>query len=133
MSRAICTYCSAPKHDGDGLLPATERYISRRIQVLAIRAAWERQLFLILSGEFGLLQPEDPIPWYDHLLTTAEVEPMTARVVGQLQAYNLDIVEYHTAPLADVPAVRPYFDLISAACSRAGVVLDVCMLPVDLP
>ncbi len=133
MSRALCTYCSAPKREDDGLLPATQRDISSRIQVLAMRAAWERRLFLILSGEFGLLQPEDPIPWYDHLLTAREVGDMSRRVVKQLQAYQLDIIEYYTAPLALVPAVRPYFDLISSACVKAGVALDVHILPGDLP
>jgi len=133
VTRALCTYCSAPKREDPGLLPATERYISSRIRLLAMRAAWERRPFLILSGEYGLLQPQDPIPWYDHLLAPAEVETMCGRVVNQLRAYHLDEVEYHTAPLALVPEVRPYFDLISSACVRAGVKLDVRMLPGDLP
>lgn len=131
-ARGVCTYCAGPKREDDGLLPAVERYRSRRIRLLALRAAWERRPFLILSGEFGLLGPDEPIPWYDHLLLAMEVEAMTPLVVRQLQGLRLEALDYHTAPLMSDPRVKPYFDLISAACARAGVALDIHLLPADL-
>jgi len=132
VNRAICTYCSGLKRDDDGLLPAFERYRSRRIRTLALRAAWEQRPFLILSGEYGLITPDTLIPWYDHLLVEAEIEGMVEHVMGQIVAERLDAVEYHTAPLTADPLVKPYFDLISSACARAGVELDVQLLPPGL-
>lgn len=133
MKRALCTYCSAPKREDHGLLPAVERYLSKRIRMLALRAAWSRDEFFILSGEYGLLGPDDPIPWYDHLLIASEVEALVPAVERRLRERGIALLEYHTAPLADVPQVRPYFDLISGACKRAGVELEIVMLPGDLP
>lgn len=133
MSRALCTYCSAPKREDPGLLPAHERYLSRRIRLLALRAAWERRPFLILSGEYGLITPDHPIPWYDHLLIEDEIDDLVPRLVTQLLGHRLDVVEYHTAPLATVAEVRPYFDALSAACTRAEVELEIRILPADLP
>ena len=132
MSRALCTYCSRPKREDPGLLPAYERYLSRRIRLLALRAAWERRPFLILSGEYGLISPDHPLPWYDHLLLPEEVEDLVPRLVAQLQGHRLDALEYHTAPLAAVAEVRPYFDAVSAACARADIDLEIRILPADL-
>lgn len=132
MSCAICTYCAGPKREDDGLLPAVERYRSRRIRMLALRAAWERRPFLILSGEYGLIAPDHPLPWYDHLLTADEVEGKVADAVLRLHALRLDRLDYHTAPLAAEPNVKPYFELISSACARAGVELEIHLLPVGL-
>lgn len=131
-AHGVCTYCAGPKREDQGLLPAVERYRSRRIRMLALRAAWDRRPFLILSGEYGLLGPDEPIPWYDHLLLAAEVEAMVPPVVRQLQGLRLEALEYHTAPLMSDPRVKPYFDLISAACARAGVALDIHLLPEGL-
>jgi len=131
-AHGVCTYCAGPKREDEGLLPAVERYRSRRIRLLALRAAWERRPFLILSGEYGLLGPDEPIPWYDHLLLEAEVEAMVPPVVRQLQGLRLEALDYHTAPLMSEPRVKPYFDLISAACARAGVALDIHLLPAGL-
>ena len=132
LARAVCTYCAGPKREDGGLLPAVERYRSRRIRMLALRAAWRRHPFLILSGEVGLLDPGEPIPWYDHLLLAIEVEAMIPLVMRQLQGLRLEALDYHTAPLMSDPRVKPYFDLISAACARAEVALSIHLLPAGL-
>lgn len=131
-ARGLCTYCAGPKREDHGLLPAVERYRSRRIRTLAMQAAWDRRPFLILSGEYGLLGPDEPIPWYDHLLLAVEVEAMVPRVMRQLQGLRLEALDYHTAPLMSDQRVKPYFELISAACARARVALEIHLLPAGL-
>ncbi len=100
--------------------------------MLAMRAAWRRVPFLILSGEYGVLDSDEPIPWYDHLLKPEEVEELVTRVVKQLSGLPLDGIIYHTAPLQAGSPVRPYFEVISAACARTGLDLDIRILPPDL-
>ena len=133
MLKAYCTYCSSRKRRNAEPLPACERYLGPRIRNLHAAAWRQGALFLILSGEFGLLRAADPIPWYDHLLKPAEVPTLAERVAGQLQGLRLDELEYHTAPLDTTPAVLPSYDTIAEACRRAGVRLTVRELPADLP
>lgn len=132
MTRAICTYCAGPKRWDEGLLPAIERYRSHRIRTLALRAAHELRPFRILSGEYGLLPPDAPIPWYDHLLRADEVPALVPRVAIHLADFRITTVEYHTAPLQAEAAVRPYFETMTAACKLAGVELVIEILPAGL-
>ena len=125
------SYCSAPKRDDDGLLPAIERYRSERLRGLwALGRSLGAPLF-ILSGRFGLLAADEPIPWYDHLLPAAEVPAMTARVSGQLRAHGVAAVTWHTASPAVAPAVQPYLDVMRAACREAGAGFTVHELDGD--
>jgi len=125
-SAIACTYCSADKHRGGGLMPAIERYQSARIAELGATGT-----LLILSGEFGLLAPEDPIPWYDHLLLSDEVEAMVPRVTAQLQERAVVTLVFHTADPDTFPAIRPYVALITQACQAAGVPLQLKLLKGD--
>jgi hypothetical protein len=131
--RILCSYCSAAKREDDGLLPAYERYLSTRLRVLWLRGRAQGTPLFILSGEYGLLGAEEPIPWYDHLLQPVEVAALAVGVATRLRELAVDAVEYHTAPLATTPAVRPYFEAISAACAAAGASLNIEILPGDLP
>jgi hypothetical protein len=120
----ICTYCSAQKDLSTQLLPAVRRYLSERISRLH-----QAGPMLILSGEFGLISAEEPIPWYDHLLLTDEVDPMVAQVVAQLRQHHVSGISFHTADPEHVPAVRPYVTLITRACAQADVPLSLVILP----
>lgn len=120
---AYVTYCSTDKRDDPGELPAIERYLDPRIRETADRAAAAGARFLILSGEYGLLRPEDPIPWYDHLLMPDEVEEM-AEVVGvQLRSLGVREVIYATVNAAEEPAVRAYLKAMALGCARAGATM----------
>lgn len=88
MKRCLITYCSRRKSDAPGLLPAVERYSSPRIRLAQKKAAELNADFFILSGQFGLLHAEDPIPWYDHLLQPEEVEDMAGRMVPIISEYD---------------------------------------------
>jgi len=63
---ALCTYCSATKNRTPGEISAVQRYRSSRIERVYKAACTLGLPFRILSGEYGLVPPERPIPDYDH-------------------------------------------------------------------
>lgn len=123
--KLVITYCSRPKVKDPGGLPAIERYDSQRIRDIA---ELEGGFFLILSGEFALLEAEEYIPWYDHLLTQDEVQEMAVTVADQLLEYEPYEVEYHTADPETYPEVAPYLEVMEKACRFAGVPMTVVKL-----
>lgn len=123
-----CTYCSARKRRDPGEIPAVDRYDNPRIHAVHERAQKEGAGFLILSGEYGLLAPADPIPYYDHLLQRNEVGPLVDGITVQLQDHGVRELVYFTAPLEKHKQVRPYHDLLAAACSRKDVLFRKVML-----
>ncbi len=133
MSKVLCTYCSAEKNPAEEPLPAIDRYVSERIDSVFQQAKESENQMMILSGKFGLLRPGDPIPWYDHLLLPDEVEVMIEIVAGQIKAYGITELEYHTAPLNIAPLVKPYYDTIRMACVKGGARMTVVELDGDIP
>jgi hypothetical protein len=121
-----CTYCSADKRRDPKPLPAVARYRSDRIA--ALHAAGP---MLILSGEYGLLAPEDPIPWYDHLLLPEEVDGLVPQVTSQLRSRSITALDFHTADPLHTPEVRPYVAVITQACASARVALRLVLLSSD--
>ena len=129
--RILCSYCSAAKRRDEAPLPAIERYESARLRALWRQGRSTGAPLHILSGEYGLVTPDAPLPWYDHLLTMDEVAPMVMRVAAQLRAAGVTAVEYHTAAVAVAPPVAPYLAVVRAACERAGAELAIVELAGD--
>jgi hypothetical protein len=129
--KIICTYCSGAKREDGGLMPAVSRYLSQRIVDLGESADNQGLEFMILSGEYGLIDREYPLPFYDHLLQPWEVDKLSNRVASTLCMAGVKEVEYHTAAPELVSAVRPYLSVMEAACERASVALRVVVLPGD--
>lgn len=127
----VCTYCSAPKRRDPGPLPAVERYLSPRITGLHETAQREGRMFRILSGHYGLVAPDAPLDWYDHLLQPDEVSAMVPAVAAALTRIAVSRVIYHSANPAQVPAIRPYLEVMQQACNQAGVTLEIIFLPGD--
>jgi len=88
---------------------------------------------LILSGEYGLLDPSDPIPWYDHLLQPSETQAMATKVASQLREKGIQAIEFHTADPSTTAPVRPYAQVMRAACKAADVRLEIVLLASDEP
>ncbi len=125
---AYVTYCSADKRDDPGDLPAIERYLDARIRRVAARAEADGAKFLIMSGRYGLLAPEQPIPWYDHLLTSDEVDDMAHILRLQLRMHDVtELVWFTEDPEVD-PLVRPYGRAVSRGCMQADVTMRVMTL-----
>lgn len=121
----VVTYCSGPKRRDRGPLPAVQRYLSERIEQLAASSGGRLR---ILSGEFGLLAADDPIPWYDHLLAAGEVDQLAVTVADQLLECEAASVLYHTADTEVFPRVGPYLLVMEKACRYAGIPLETVLL-----
>ena len=128
-ARGYCTYCSAPKSDAPGDVPAVERYQSQRIRSLADAAGREGCPMWIVSGRYGLLAPSEPIPWYDTLLKDEDVSGLVTACVETLSASGVKALVYSTACVNLAPEVAPYLRLVRLACEGAGVALEVVTLP----
>ena len=127
--RVICTYCSASKDPDQGLVPAYKRYISDRIVHVQEIAEREGAHFCILSGKFGLVDWNHPLPWYDHSLLAEEVPQLVEMVKHQLGEKGITEVDYYTrSPQADANII-PYGNTIEKACTDTGIDLQVFSLP----
>ena len=116
----FCTYCSAAKSLEEGDIPAIQRYLDPRIHNVHEAASTLGLDFYILSGEYGLIPPDEPIPWYDHLLQTGEVDELVERMAAQIRQHNIEGIVYFTNSTSSDRSLIPYRDAIVAACSRAS-------------
>ena len=113
------------------MLPAVQRYLSKRIDGLYALAQQRGEAFYILSGEYGLLRPDELIPWYDHLLLAGEVAGLVPEVASGLEKEGVSELVYYTADASAVAAVAPYLEVVQQACSRAGVEISIELLSGD--
>ena len=127
----FCTPCSAEKDPSPGDLPAIQRYRSHRIESVYIAAVSLGLKFLILSGEYGILEPSDPIPYYDHLLESSEVPEHSKRVADQLEALGVKDLIFFAGSFSDDENVKPYLDCIESASQEAGIALKFVYLPTN--
>lgn len=109
-------------------MPAVRRYRSLRIQRLADLAARSGTLFLILSGRFGLVESQELVPYYDHLLQAEEVSGMVGTVAEQIKQKGISHVTFFSKSTQSRPQLRPYTELIERACSQATVPFDLRIL-----
>ncbi len=120
MTHYLITTCCKEKDETPGELPAIRRYRSERIA----RAFEEsRRLglpMLILSGKFGLLQPQDPIPWYDHPLQMTEVPGLIPRLAESLAKGEVTGIYFIARP-PETPGWAPYHTVLKRACQRLEI------------
>jgi hypothetical protein len=127
--KVFSTYCSADKNRSEDPLPAIERYRSGRIRTLYSAALSLGAGFVILSGEYGLLDPCEPIPYYDKRLDPAEVPSHASTVARQLRSRGIDSVVFFSRAVSGDPNIEPYIDCIALACEKAGVQIVVVEVP----
>ena len=101
------TTCCKEKDTRPGLLPAIQRYRSDRITWAYAESQRLGLDLLILSGQFGLLRPEDPIPWYDHALQMEEIDALVPPVADELASLAMSEV-FFIARSASTPGWAPY-------------------------
>jgi len=128
MKRLYATYCSAPKREDPEPLPAIRRYRSQRIARVAALALEDGASFGILSGSYGLLAPQDAIPWYDHLLQVDEIETLTVAVAETLAARAPDEVVWYSVDPAIDPPVERYSTVMRRACELHHVPLSTVIV-----
>lgn len=122
---AFCTYCSAEMDRSQGELPAIQRYRSYRINSVHSVALSLGLKFLILSGEYGMLEPSDPIPYSAHLLIAPEVPELAKRVADQLKALGMKDLIFFARSLEEDKNLKPYLDCIRLASQEARVELKI--------
>ena len=120
---ALCTICCKEKRTDKDFLPAIERYLSDRIAFVHQESLRLGKPLLILSGKFGLLAPEDPIPWYDRKLTLAAVPEMIVLVSEQLKQRAVTRLTFYGHPRTD-PDWLPYHQVLEQACHARNVQMD---------
>ena len=121
----FCTNCSAAKDRSSGEIPAIKRYRSQRISSVHAAAMGLGLRFVIFSGEFGILQPEDPIPYYDHLLLPGEVTEHATLVASQLEALDISDLIFFCRPFSVDESARTYYDCLKQAAHMAGTTLKL--------
>ena len=120
----FCTYCSAEKGTTEELLPALRRYHSKRIQRIHKAARNAGCGFYILSGEYGLLKPDEKIPYYDHLLVDDEVEAQAFRLTEQIKQYDITQIVFFTLSISKDEKLAPYHAALHLACAFASITLS---------
>ncbi len=72
-------------------------------------------------GKYGILEPSDPIPNYDHLLHSSEVSEHSKRVADQLEALDVKDLIFYAGSLSDDENLKPYFDCVKFGSQKAGI------------
>ncbi len=125
MKISLITYCSKDKDSSEGLLPASERYLSSRIQATHTAASSLGVSCHILSGLYGLMEPDHEIPYYDHLLTADLVPAHVELLEKQLREANLEQVIFISRTVEVDPGTAAYRQAITTACRQAGIGLKI--------
>lgn len=120
----FCTYCSAEKEIAEGLLPAIRRYRSQRIERIHALSQAAGCGFFILSGEYGLLAPDNRIPYYDHLLVADEVEAHAFKLAQQINQYGINKIVFFTLSAAKDGKLASYHASLRLASFIASIRLS---------
>lgn len=129
METLVCTICCRDKETTPGLLPARKRYRSRRIAAVD-RLAREAGLPLaILSGKYGLIDADAPIPYYDTLLQPEEVPAIAAENERYLRRRGCRRIVFLVNPPDLDPHVVSYRRSLKIAADRVGAVLETVFVP----
>ncbi len=123
----LITICCKRKRRSPESLPAVRRYWSRRIQFVQAESKRLNRPFLILSGQYGLLSPEEPIPWYDHVLRDGDVEALARVVAGQMRNREVTEFVFYARPRTTA-GWAPYFAGLELACRQRSIPLSVRLL-----
>jgi hypothetical protein len=125
---AYCTYCSADKHYSEKPLPAIQLYNSERITKVFEAANKSSTTFLILSGKYGILSPNEKISYYDQLLTSSEVENHSDLIASQIKSKNITSIEFYMNSVERDKNLQSYVDCISIACSKLSIPLKISIV-----
>jgi len=128
-STILCTICGRKKDPAAGLLPALRRYRSNRIARAVALARAARMSLVILSGKFGPLWADAPIPDYDRLLLPRDVPRVRRLIASFLQDNGIGAVNYLLPDPALDPKVVPYLRAMAEGARDAGAELRLFLLP----
>lgn len=104
------------------LMPAIERYRSDRIRSVYEMAQSAGVDFLIFSGKYGMLRPDEPVPYYDHLLQPDDLPAMILKISGPIGRYDSA-----TLFMKSGPDVAKYAEAVQTAADRVAVPFEIRM------
>jgi len=125
----ICTICCREKDQAEGLLPALQRYRSSRIKTvskLSRKAGWP---FAILSGKYGLISADEPIPYYDRLMGEDDLGKIIEKNTVFLKKNGIKMIFFLIPAPAIDPHVVPYLKSMEAAAESTGSELKIIFVP----
>ena len=123
--KVISTYCSAEKDKRIDLIPAYQRYTSERIACLKSEAKSQGTTFMILSGKFGLIHADHPLPNYNHLLRESQVEYQAKFVAVQIEENGITEIEFHSRTVEEDPQLVTYHNCIQMAAEIVKVPVTI--------
>ena len=126
------TYCSAEKNPIEKEIKAIDRYRSERIKYVQSLAKQDKVDFMILSGKFGLLQPTELIPNYDHLLKAFETTRLSKTVARQMKRLKGKSVVLYTHWMDKDVNVAPYIETLTDACELTKTPFDLIVFDEDV-
>ena len=126
------TYCSAKKNHQSDLMPAVERYQSKRIQQIYSAARSLNIDCYILSGKYGIIGSCDLIPDYDYMLVPEDIPECSQKIEKQLKILKIDQVIFFMRPITADENVKPYLETIQLACIKSKISLTIVNLTEQL-
>ena len=125
----VCTICCREKDQAEGVLPAWRRYKSKRIDAVAELARESDLPFIILSGKYGLIDADEPIPYYDKLMGEGDLGDIIGANIAFLEKNKVKKVIFLCPDPAIDPHVKPYLRSIQAAARGTGCGLETIFVP----
>jgi hypothetical protein len=123
--KVYATYCSAEKVNTQHPVAAIELYKSQRIDHILWLAKQDDHQFVILSGKYGIVDTEEKIPYYDHLLTSHEVINHSSLVANQIKKKGITEVQFYVGDINRDKNILTYIECISFAALKANITLEV--------
>ena len=125
----VCTICCREKDRAEGVLPARRRYRSKRIEAVAELAREAGRPFIILSGKYGLIDEDEPIPYYNKLMGEEDLGDIIAANIAFLDENKVEKVIFLCPDPAIDPHVKPYLRSIQAAARGTRCELETIFVP----
>jgi hypothetical protein len=122
---AYCSYCSAQKNKSTSPLPAIDLYKSERIAKIYNASIKEKATFVILSGLYGIISPDEQIKFYDHLLLAEEVDTHVALIASQIRSMGIHEMIFFMNSIERDNNLRPYLDCMEKACLKLKIPLKI--------
>ena len=109
-----------------GKIPSIERYNSSRINLIYEKSKKDKVPFVILSGKFGLLSPEEEIEWYDQKLNLSQSEELSEIVKNQIEKQKIKHFVFFLKS-EDLEA-KKYEKFLKIICDSLGIKTSVKLI-----
>jgi len=122
----ICTICSKEKSLEKKLLPAIERYLSPRVKHCFEIANHQNLKYLILSGEYGFIQPYSLIPFYDHLLSKDDIGELLPILQKQNEFLEITMLDCIMEPKEEF-GWNNYYEILEEFAEKENIKITFCL------